>query len=365
MHLPNVEYSRRRWLQASLCAGAMLPAWSLLAAEEPLPPHADLTWYPGKDGAPQRPLKTQGDWQKRREAILANVKLVMGTLPAPKEPVPLAMEVLETTQLDFGTRQKVRYHTDKEDAWVHAHLFRPKGKGQLPAVLCLHQTNNVGKDEPAGLGGKESLHYALELAKEGFVTLAPDYPSFGEYKYDFASDDRYISGTLKAVYDNMRAIDLLISLGFVNAKQIGCIGHSLGGHNTIFTMVHDQRIQAGVSCCGFTRFHKYYAGDLNGWTSARYMPRIKEVYGNSPDKVPFDFPELLACLAPRAFLTVSPTRDNNFEVSGVKDSIASAQPIFDLLGAGKKLQALYPEAEHDFPEESRKAAYAFLKEQLG
>ncbi|MFO0883409.1 MAG: prolyl oligopeptidase family serine peptidase [Pirellulales bacterium] len=182
------------------------------------------------------------------------------------------------------------------------HICSAKGEGNcLPCFVCT-QTNNVGKDEPAGLGGKESLHYALELAKEGFVTLAPDYPSFGEYKYDFASDDRYISGTLsKRLYDSSRGARSADLAGFVNAKQIGCIGHSLGGHNTIFTMVHDERIQAGVSCCGFTRFHKYYEGKLKGWTSARYMPKINDVYDNNPDKVPFDFPELLACLAPRAF----------------------------------------------------------------
>ena len=25
----------------------------------------------------------------------------------------------------------------------------------------------------------------MQLAERGYVTLAPDYPSFGEYKYDF------------------------------------------------------------------------------------------------------------------------------------------------------------------------------------
>lgn len=35
--------------------------------------------------------------------------------------------------------------------------------------------------------------------------------------------------------------------------------------------------------------------------------------------------------APRPFLTSSPIGDNNCEVSGVKDSIASAKPIYELL----------------------------------
>ena len=54
-----------------------------------------------------------------------------------------------------------------------------------------------------------------------------------------------------------------------------------------------------MSNCGFTRFHRYYGGDLTGWTSDRYFPRIATEYGKDPDKVPFDFPGLIAALAPR------------------------------------------------------------------
>jgi len=76
--------------------------------------------------------------------------------------------------------------------------------------------------------------------------------------------------------------------------------------------------------------------------------------------VPFDFPEVVAAIAPRAFLASSPTMDDNFEVSGVKDCIAAAKPVYELLGAKDKLQANYPECKHTFPEDVRKVAYEFL-----
>ena len=301
-------------------------------------------------------------WQLRKAHILEHMQSVMGPAPHPKQPVELGMEVLQTTQLSFGLRKKIRYHTDDPQQWVHAWLFVPFGDSEpRPAILCLHQTTAIGKDEPAGLGGKENLHYASELAARGFVTLAPDYPSFGDSRdYDFSADE-YISGTMKAIYDNMRGIDLLQSLPEVDGGNIGCIGHSLGGHNTMFTAAFDERIKALVSCCGFTRFHKYYNGKLKGWTSDRYMPRINTEYGNDANRVPFDFPEIIGCFAPRAFLAVSPTRDSNFEVSGVKDSIRSASPIYELLGNSDRLKAIYPECEHDFPPTARETAYQFLE----
>ncbi|MEI5604682.1 hypothetical protein, partial [Streptomyces brasiliscabiei] len=66
-------------------------------------------------------------------------------------------------------------------------------------MLCLHQTTAIGKGEPAGLGGLPNLHYAHELAMRGFITLAPDYPSFGDYQYDFKKS-KHPSGTIKGIW---------------------------------------------------------------------------------------------------------------------------------------------------------------------
>jgi dienelactone hydrolase len=233
-----------------------------------------------------------------------------------------------------------------------------------PAVLCLHQTTPSGKDSPVGLADRPSLHYALELTKRGFVTLSPDYPSLGEHAHDFDTDE-YASGSMKAIYDNLRAIDLLQSLAEVDPGRIGCIGHSLGGHNGLFTAVFDQRIKAVVTCCGFTTFEKYMGGDLRGWSGPRYMPRIATEYEFSPDRVPFDFTEVIAAIAPRAVFIVAPLDDDNFAVEGVRDVVTAAQPVFTLLGQPQRLRVVYPDCGHDFPESARVEAYAFLAETLG
>jgi dienelactone hydrolase len=309
----------------------------------------------GKD----HPITTAEEWAKRRAHILANMQEVMGPLPDESRKVPLDVRVTEEVKMPHYLRKKLTYAAEKGDR-VPAYLLLPlERKGKLPAVLCLHQTARIVKGEQAGLGDRENMRYAVHLAERGYVTLAPDYPSFGEYPYDFAKSS-YLSGSMKAIWNNMRAIDLLQSLPEVDAERIGCIGHSLGGHNTMFTAAFDPRIKALVSNCGFTSFPKYYGGKLKGWTSDRYMPRIAKVYDLKPEKMPFDFPEVVASFAPRAFLASSPLHDDNFEVSGVKDCIAAAKPVYDLLGAGDKLAANYPDCKHDFPPEVRKVAYDWL-----
>jgi dienelactone hydrolase len=307
----------------------------------------------------ERAVKTAGDWAVRRGHILANMQRVMGPLPGEGDRVALEVRYTAEVRTPRYVRKKLTYVAEKGDR-VPAWLLIPSGlTGKAPAVLCLHQTVTIGKDEPAGLGKREELRYAVHLAERGYVTLAPDYPSFGEYPYDF-SKSRHPSGSIKAVWNNMRAIDLLASLPQVDAKRIGCIGHSLGGHNAMFTAAFDERIAATVSNCGFTSFPKYYGGKLKGWTSARYMPRIASVYGYRPEKVPFDFPEVVAAIAPRAFLASAPLHDDNFEVSGVKDCLAAARPVYALLGAKEKLAANYPDCKHEFPPEVRTVAYAWL-----
>lgn len=91
-----------------------------------------------------------------------------------------------------------------------------------------------------------------------------------------------------------------------------------------------------------------------------YMPRVKSTFHCDPAQMPFDFPEIIASLAPRAFFTNSPLNDSNFDPSGVRDCIDFARSFYEELGVPKKMQAVYPDCGHDFPEESRTAAYDFI-----
>jgi dienelactone hydrolase len=240
-------------------------------------------------------------------------------------------------------------------------LFLPAGAGKKPAVLCLHQTTKIGKSEPAGLGGKVNLQYALQLAQRGYITLAPDYPSFGDHRWEFGPKSGYRSGTMKAIWDNHRAVDLLQTMPEVAGDRIGVLGHSLGGHNAMFTAAFDQRLKVIVSSCGFCRFHK---DDVPSWTGPVYMPLIASVYGNDANRMPFDFPEVIGAFAPRPFLASAATKDDDFDVVGVRETIDMARPAYRVFDKTDLLQAYYPESKHDFPPQARQVAYEFLDRHL-
>jgi acetyl esterase/lipase len=289
----------------------------------------------------------------------------MGPLPDRSKLPPLDVQVAEQVDGDGFVRLSLTYLAEGTDR-VPAYLLLPKdrpARRRVAAMLALHQTTSIGKKEVAGEGGSPNLAYAKELAQRGYVVLAPDYPSFGDYRYDFAKDD-YTSGTMKGIFNHTRCVDLLQSREEVDPERIGVIGHSLGGHNAMFVGVFDERLKVVVSSCGWTPFHDYYAGKIAGWTSDRYMPRLRDQYNLDPDRVPFDFYEIVAALAPRAFFSNSPLHDGNFDVAGVRKGVAEAKKAFDLLGAADRLVVHYPDCGHDFPLEERRAAYRFVDQVL-
>jgi len=197
------------------------------------------------------------------------------------------------------------------------------------------------------------------LARRGYVTLAPDYPNFGDYTFDPYAHG-YLSATMKGIVNHQRALDLLAALPQVDAKRMGVIGHSLGGHNSLFLAAFDPRVRVTVTSCGFTAFARYYQGDLTGWSHRGYMPRIATEYGKSPARMPFDFSDVLAAISPRAVFVNAPLHDANFDVTGVRETLAKVERRFKR----GRLEVAYPDRGHEFPPDIREQAYRFIDRQL-
>jgi pimeloyl-ACP methyl ester carboxylesterase len=315
-----------------------------------------------------RPVKTKKDWNLKRLQILDSMQAAMGKLPARD-----ARQIPQVQFVDSVSGKNYKRFTIKiliaESENISAYLYVPSGKSKKhPAMLALHETNAIGKQGVDGQGKNKNLAYARELAERGYVVIAPDYPSFGDSKdYDFAAD-RYESATMKGIFNHMRCVDFLVSRKDVDAGKIGVIGHSLGGHNAIFVGAFDSRLKVVVTSSGWTLLDFYnigpasqkYGGRLGPWAQDRYMPLLRTKYNLDPEKIPFDFDEVIATIAPRAFFSNSPLNDSNFDVKGVKKGIENISPVYRLLGASDHLQARYPESGHDFPEQVRFEAYQFI-----
>jgi len=337
------------------------PPLLLRAAEPPFyPDKMNLLVWRDAHGA-EHPITSAEDWARRREHILQNMQRVMGPLPPAESRVPLDVQVVQTETLPTVTRQKITYAATK-DYRVPAYLLVPTDlKGPAPAMLCLHGTGGP-RGRTAGLG-PDYPRYTLELAQRGYVAIAPDYTLLGDNQIDPATVG-FASGTMMGIWSHIRAVDLLESLPEVDRGRIGCIGVSLGGHNTLFAGAFDPRLKVLICSSGFDSFRDYMGGNLSGWCQPRYMMRIEDVYNKNPQQLPFDFPGVLAALAPRQLYIHAPLGDTNFRVESVKRCVAAAATVYRLLGHEDRIHPDYPEGGHGFPIAAREAAYRFLDDIL-
>lgn len=354
---------------ALLCLGLA----SSVGAADRLP-RENLLLY--RNGASTAPVRSTADWSKRRAEIVAGMESVMGPLPGAAQRVPLDVKVESETDCGTYVRRVISYAAEPR-ARVTAFLLLPKavltGKSRRPGVLAAMPTNaNEGNRPVVGLDvnpAKPGRNYGEELAQRGFVVIVPPYPHLGDYKPDLKGLG-YRSGTMKAIWDNIRALDVLAAMPGVAPGGFGAIGHSLGGHNSIYTAVFDDRIKAVVSSCGFDSYLDYYKEKQavvwkqgQGWTQDRYMPLLGSYAGRLQD-IPFDFHEMIAALAPRAFLALSPKRDANFKWESVDRVLAAARPVYQLHGVPERIAVEHPDCEHDFPVEMREKAYAWFDRYL-
>ena len=324
-----------------------------------------LLVYHASDGS-TRPVRAVSEWGQRRAEILRGMQEIMGPLPGKEKRCPLDMRVEEEAEAGSHVRRLISYASEPGSR-APAYLLIPKALlksgNRAPGVLCLHPTDHkIGHKVVVGLGGRENRQYGAELADRGYVVLAPSYPQLAQYQPDLKALG-YQSGTMKAIWDNMRGLDLLESLPYVRKGSFGTIGHSLGGHNSVYTAVFEDRIKVIVSSCGLDSYLDYKNGDIRGWTSDRYMPKLL-AYRDRLEEIPFDFQEMIGALAPRPCFISAPLKDDNFKWDSVDRIVAAAKPVYKLYKKEENLTVEHPDCDHDFPEAMRQQAYKLFDRHL-
>ena len=294
---------------------------------------------------------------------------VMGAFPGEAKRCKLEVRVEQEMDCDDHVRRLISYQSEPGSR-VPAYLLIPKrasGAGARPVagILCLHpEDHRLGHKVVIGVAGRGHRAYGLELVRRGSTVICPAYPLLADYQPDLAGL-KYESGTMKAVWDNVRALDVLETLPFVTRGKYGAIGHSLGGHNALFTAAFDPRISALVTSCGFDSFRDHHGGNPRvwetgrGWTSERYMPKLVAFRDRLQD-LPFDFDAVIAASAPCEIFVNAPRGDGNFRWQSVVAVVAKVRARTPF----RSVVVMHPDCGHDFPDEARARAYEFLERRL-
>lgn len=309
-------------------------------------------------------------WPEKRKDIHRIFMENIGTPPFSRN--TCTIETIETVECEIYSRHKLRYLVGDLDV-IHAYLFVPKsGKKEtgFPAILAMHQMNDYGKDEVAGIQGSKNYAYGYDLAMRGYVVLAPDYLTMGERifpgKQNFDSlpfYEKYPNWSMvgKDIEDSKSAIDVLCTLDFVNQDKIGVIGHSHGGSNAILAMAMDERISVGVSNCGFSVISE--EEKCLEWSAEDeyiYFPTLRK-YLLEKRELPFDLNEVAALIPPRPWCNISAYYDKTL---GNQEFLAGIgvqlNQVYKLFGQQNHFCYLMHGNDHSFPKYARSLAYDWL-----
>jgi pimeloyl-ACP methyl ester carboxylesterase len=148
------------------------------------------------------------------------------------------------------------------------------------------------------------------------------------------------------VEDVTRAVDALSADPAIDPARISVFGYTIGGTVGLYAAALDSRIKSVVSISGFTPMRTDTAdrgtGGLARYSEERaLLPRLGFSIGNE-SRLPYDFDELIASIAPRSVLVVEPTMDRATRPADVRQAVTRARAVYELYSAADKLPLYEP-----------------------
>jgi hypothetical protein len=168
----------------------------------------------------------------------------------------------------------------------------------------------------------------------------------------------YDWGLLRAwAWGVSRIVDYLQTDPTIDAKKLIITGVSRCGKGALVAGAFDDRIAMVApvaSSGGGTPAFRFSGAERGGKEGLSEMMRkypnyfsshLHEFWGQ-PDKLPFDNHWYIALAAPRPFVALEGSHDQNVNVDGVRESLLHARPAYDLLNASDALGVSWADRPH-------------------
>jgi dienelactone hydrolase len=285
-----------------------------------------------------------------------------------------------------------------------AHATKP-----LPAILAFHDhggnkyfgtrkiTKTSSKQHPLMVAHQkeyyESMAWANEAAKRGYVVLVPDAFSFasrrvlladvpvslrqglsdndpenpahiqaynawaGNHEHIMAKSLFSAGTSWPAVFfaEDRKALDILSARPDVDASRIGCGGLSGGGLRTVFMAGLDARIRCSV-CVGFmTTWKDFLLNKSVNHTWMVYVPLL-------PNEL--DFPEILGLRAPLASLVLNDESDDLYTPEEMRSAEAILRAVYLKAGMPERYKCSYYPGPHKFDRAMQSEAFNWFDQWL-
>lgn len=293
------------------------------------------------------------------------------------ESCPLNAKVLERVDIGDGIiREKVLLEVEPE-VFMPVFILIPEKKTdeKQACFLCPPGHQGAGKYSVAGVREIPAVadkidfyhyDYGYQLAKLGFVALCPDCRGFGERReaaLQGEEESAFMNSTCfhlahmaeplgltvagMCTWDLMRLLDYVEERNDWDTTNIGCLGFSGGGMQTLWLSSLDERIKVAV-ISGYLYGYNDSLLHLNGNCSCNYVPHLWEQV---------DMGDIVALIAPRPLMIQSGKEDHLNGPRGLSN-------VFEQLDIVKKAYRLY-DAEQAVTHDIWEGGHCFHMEHVG
>ena len=312
-------------------------------------------------------------------------------LQATKLPIPdttLTYHITDTQQRQGYKIHKINYTLS---AWNQgkAYLLIPDNTKKAPAILMLHDHGahfTIGKEKLAKPFNTDTTiiknaqtwvkkYYnntflADHYAQKGYIVLVADALLWGERQAEQGTQHHQqqaiaagliqLGYTLPAImlHDDIRTLQLLCSLPYVDTKKIGCLGFSMGAYRAWMLSAATTQITATAAICWMTTTKHQLTPPMKPKGNSDYNTIIPALAQK------LDYPHIAALTSPRPLLLFNGTKDKLFPIEGVKQAYQIIENIYKKDKATHNLNQQLWDTTHTFTKEQQQATLQFFQQHL-
>lgn len=328
-------------------------------------------------------------WEKEKESIKENIKWLLGEQPiGVTNPGPRQLGKGGIGEQRFGSFLIRPHETNSMKIMaitpysgfgdnLFGYLYYPVNESNqpinknIPVVIYLHEYD-YSKGFSTMRFDHEIQTFFQHLTELGYGVFAFDMIGFGnrlEEGYHFY--DRYPEWSKmgKMITDTKAAVDAMYNLDFVDNSRILLSGYSLGGTVALLSAALDERVAGVVSVAGFTPMRtntldrgtegiKAYS-HLHG-----LIPKLGFFAEGNERRIPVDFDEIIATIAPRPVLLIAPERDKDAHIADIRNSVEQVEEIYEHYNVKENIELFTPNDYSRFSTVSRNKIYDWLGSQF-
>ena len=316
----------------------------------------------GKDdlltGNQEKLITDQSAWEQKIPDIRKRISWGMGIEPPSVGPGPQTDYLQDVVGLP-------RVGSDiTSSPLMLGHLYYPaeKKNEKLPVIIYLH-----GYAYSTGIMNTGNI--ITRFINAGYAVYVYDQIGFGtrnteESKLFYERFPQW-SKMGRMVADVRWAVDALSQIDQIDPSRIYVAGYSLGGNVGLYSAAMDTRIAGAISVCGFTPMRTnthgktaegiYEYSHLHG-----LLPRLGFFVKNE-SRIPYDYHEILASIAPRPLLIIAPTWDQYASFPDIQKCVNESVKVYEIYKEKDNMELYAPEDYNRLSDEMKEYMVSWMK----